>query len=553
MTSFALIDKTDSVHPAIVPDQPLLVLAFGSDPERQVRCPVCPLRATLNINGGTNRCRQAYFTRVARTPWSCLSSATCHHCWPLYGLAREALMGVIWGESEADGPAPGTTLLDRLYFPVFTASIVLLAFVAGAVVVLAQSFPFRYLDGAYRGGVALLEARKYSSPYATDLWRPVRTEARGVTVHIPAKAYNGLTLYTSSHAQKAFLTGMDGEVVHEWQLPLRNAWDAQSLGREPRPEGYLSWDDIQLYPNGDLLALYVGFGDTPWGYGIVKMNKNSEVIWRYPGYVHHDLEVAGDGKIYALTNAIRRNKIESFDQLRPPRIDDFVVVLSPEGKELKKVSVIDALLKSPYARMLRTTSWDINDDFLHANSIDVIDRERAAKLPFASEGQVLMSLRDIDALAVLDLEKEEVVWALQGSWHRQHDADLLPNGHILLFDNFGHYGSGGMSRVIELDPVTQEIVWSYTGDAEHVFQSDIRSGQQRLPNGNTLITESDGGRIFEVTAQGEVVWEYVNPVRGGDAGDLIAVVSRPHRVAPGSLDPGFLERAPFGWAQAARD
>lgn len=462
-------------------------------------------------------------------------------------------MEVVRGRSKPDGHPPRTTLLDRLYFPVFIASVALLAFVAGGLVVLAQSFPFRYLDGAYRGGVALLESTKYRSPYATDLWRPVRTEARGVTAHDPAKAYNGLTLYTSSHAEKAFLVSIDGKVVHEWQLPIRAAWDAATLGREPRPEGFVTWDDIELYPNGDLLALYVGSGDTPWGYGIVKMNKNSEVLWTYADHAHHDLDVAGDGKIYTLTNAISKKKIEGFDHLRPPRIDDFVVVLSPEGKELKKVSVMDALLKSPYGRMLRTTSWDINDDFLHANSIDVIDRERAAKLPFASEGQVLLSLRDIDALAVLDLEKEDVVWALQGSWHRQHDADLLANGHILLFDNFGHYGDGGMSRVIELDPVTQEIVWSYTGDAEHPFQSDIRSGQQRLPNGNTLVTESDGGRIFEVTAQGEVVWEYMNPARGGEAGDLVAVVSRPHRVAPGSLDPAFLDSAPFGWAQAARN
>jgi len=37
---------------------------------------------------------------------------------------------------------------------------------------------------------------------------------------------------------------------------------------------------------------------------------------------------------------------------------------------------------------------------------------------------------------------------------------------------------------------------------------------QRLPNGNTLITESSFGRFFEVTKQGEIVWEYVNPFFG---------------------------------------
>ena len=38
------------------------------------------------------------------------------------------------------------------------------------------------------------------------------------------------------------------------------------------------------------------------------------------------------------------------------------------------------------------------------------------------------------------------------------------------------------------------------------------SSAERLPNGNTLITESDKGRAFEVTHAGEVVWEFWNPV-----------------------------------------
>jgi hypothetical protein len=32
-----------------------------------------------------------------------------------------------------------------------------------------------------------------------------------------------------------------------------------------------------------------------------------------------------------------------------------------------------------------------------------------------------------------------------------------------------------------------------------------------MANGNTLITESDAARVFEVTAEGQIVWEYVNP------------------------------------------
>ena len=67
--------------------------------------------------------------------------------------------------------------------------------------------------------------------------------------------------------------------------------------------------------------------------------------------------------------------------------------------------------------------------------------------------------------------------------------------------------------MIEFDPTTQQIVWSYAGTAEQPFESEVRSSQERLANGNTLITESDGGRLFEVTPAGEIVWNYLNPVR----------------------------------------
>jgi outer membrane protein assembly factor BamB len=282
-------------------------------------------------------------------------------------------------------------------------------------------------------------------------------------------------------------------------------------------------------------------GDTPWGYGLVKMDKNSKVIWKYFDYVHHHLDVTEDGKIYVLTNNIRNNVIKGYEYLAPPRIDDSVVVLSPEGKRIKKVSIMDAMLRSPYGRMMRSIAWDIKQDYLHTNSIEYIDGATAAKLPFAKEGQVLLSMRDIDTVAVLDLDKEEIVWAIQGSWHRQHDADLLSNGHVMLFDNWGHYEPGGGSRVIEFDPVTLEMVWDHTGDEKHLFSSPIRSGQERLPNGNTLITESDGGRLLEVTPGGEIVWEYINPVRGGGQGKLIPVLSQGvDRIEPKALDSSFL-------------
>ena len=68
--------------------------------------------------------------------------------------------------------------------------------------------------------------------------------------------------------------------------------------------------------------------------------------------------------------------------------------------------------------------------------------------------------------------------------------------------------------MIEINPATDQIVWKYQDKPTWNFFSPRMGIAQRLPNGNTLITESSFGRFFEVTSQGEIVWEYVNPFFG---------------------------------------
>jgi hypothetical protein len=89
----------------------------------------------------------------------------------------------------------------------------------------------------------------------------------------------------------------------------------------------------------------------------------------------------------------------------------------------------------------------------------------------------------------------------------------LPNGNLLIFDNGPHRRDhpAPYSRVIEVDRRTRAIVWEYHDQSLFDFFSPYISGAQRLPNGNTLICEGCDGRIFEVTPDGLVVWEYVNP------------------------------------------
>ena len=89
----------------------------------------------------------------------------------------------------------------------------------------------------------------------------------------------------------------------------------------------------------------------------------------------------------------------------------------------------------------------------------------------------------------------------------QHDATLLKNGNILVFDN-----GKEISRVIEINPKTNKIEWEYDGGPAKTdkakFYSPFISGARRLKNGNTLITDGMHGHIFEVTKTGKVVWDY---------------------------------------------
>ena len=161
-------------------------------------------------------------------------------------------------------------------------------------------------------------------------------------------------------------------------------------------------------------------------------------------------------------------------------------------------------------------------------------------LPAFAAGNGLTSLLVPDLIAVVDLEQEKVVWALEGSFKKQHDPKILDNGRMLLFDN---RGAGNRSRVLEFDPERPEPpAWSYEGSEQTPFFSFTCGAAQRLANGNTLISESDAGRAFEVTPGGEIVWEFLNPYRAGDDGELVATLFEVVR-----LPPDF----PKGWAEAS--
>jgi Arylsulfotransferase (ASST) len=446
------------------------------------------------------------------------------------------------GRTSSERASGQNSLSDKAFFGAFLMGLALIAFVGGAVLTAAGIFPGTEIARAYQGGKALHDKlNSLRNVYESDLWFPARSPDQGVTVHDPSRVQNGVTLYTSGHEAAAYLISMDGKVLHEWRRPYSTVWNENAKVKRPQPDSHVYFRKAVVYPNGDLLAVYEGVGDTPYGYGLVKLDRNSEVIWTYFGHTHHDIDIGPDGNIYVLTHEFVDEPLEGIDNLASPRLDDFLVVLSPEGKELRKISLIHAVAASPYLHLLHTVSSYAIADPLHANSVKLITEEAAANFAFGKAGQILLSFRELGAIGVLDLESEDLVWAAQGYWLGQHDPDILPNGDILLFDNYGNFKKPeGRSRVIEFDPRTMELVWQYAGSAELPFESAIRSSQQRLANGNTLITESSGGRILEVTREGDIVWQFVNPVRGGEGKGRIPIVCWAQRLDPKDLDPALV-------------
>lgn len=154
-----------------------------------------------------------------------------------------------------------------------------------------------------------------------------------------------------------------------------------------------------------------------------------------------------------------------------------------------------------------TSSQDSRSEWTHGNSV--------WEMP---DGNILASFRNISTVAMIDRASGAIYWKLSAPpLSGQHAPHLLPNGNMLLFDNGPHRvdETFPFSRVLEIDTATKEIVWEYRDTPVWKFFSPRISNAQRLPNGNTLICEGSFGRLFEVTAEGETVWEYVNPYFGG--------------------------------------
>jgi hypothetical protein len=343
-----------------------------------------------------------------------------------------------------------------------------------------------------------------------------RKQKTGVVLHNDTLAWAGVNLYCNHFEATGgvYLIDMAGEIVHRWHAPDCSAWKVVNIDERGNVYGVLE-DDVAAR--------------------LVKMDWNSTVLFELAGRFHHDIRFTDDGHIVTLryvTHNIRHKRRSG------PIISDDLVVISADGRIVKEVSLFDVVRKEEATQAILDKHFPMSGrkplDILHTNTADLLERDIPG---FCSAGDVLMCMRNLDLILVYDLESDEIVWKHdgRGMWQHPHEPTLLPNDNLLIFDN----GSArGWSRLIELHPSTRQIVWEYKGDPPPSFFTEERGSMQRLPNGNTLVTESDTGRAFEVTLDGTVVWEWYNPLFFEGDRSIVYRMKRFHTDAVGAWMTG---------------
>jgi Arylsulfotransferase (ASST) len=398
-----------------------------------------------------------------------------------------------------------------------------------------EFFPYPLVRDAWHGAQA---ARHLLFDAGGEEWAGAaqkrRFERSGVRRYDPTRTLDGYTLYTSWHAPEIALVDMTGEVVRRWHVPFSEVLAQSESKRASVPDEEVIVRQARLLPDGDLVAVYERPDQSPYGWGLARFDSEGRLRWSVIEHLHHDFALGPDGRIYALGHEIRTEPRDGLESVEPPCFDEFLVTLSPDGEVLDRLSIFEAFAGSRYREALLELA-DLNNpkgDYLHPNALEVVDERIAAQVPGWRAGQVLVSLLEMNGLALIDPVGREVVWFIHGAWHQQHDPDLLPNGNIVLFDNQGDIAAGMHSQILEIDPVTGSIVWRFASTDAESFYSKALGSQQILDNGNILVTESLRGRIFEITRSGDVVWEYLNPV---ERDGFHAYVLEAQRVPPEAL------------------
>ncbi len=347
----------------------------------------------------------------------------------------------------------------------------------------------------------------------------------GLTYHRSGLSTKGYTLLTPHGDQSSYLIDMDGRVVHRWTFKhihpgygrLLNNGNLLMTGSDVNlPDAPKDEPTKPPLPFEQHVTRLGGYHTT-----LVEVDWNGDIVWEYENRCqHHDFYRFENGNTMVpewveLPDDLHKKVRGGFKMPRerlPRLLGDDLVEVDKEGKEVRRLHIWKLLdpVKDPIYPTTRRWEWT------HVNSIDV-----------NSKGDIVFSARNADRVAIIDADSGEIRWKFDRT-HGQHNTTWVNDKNIQVFDN-----GQVTSRVIEIDPETNEIVWTYHGVPFSQFFSGHISGASRLDSGNVLVCEGTSGRLFEVNQASEVVWEWINPfVNNNKRGEATVSIYRAHRYLP---------------------
>lgn len=354
---------------------------------------------------------------------------------------------------------------------------------------------------------------------------------RTAIVHVPGATAPGLTLISGVGADgNLFARVVDeaGTVVKQWTIDWFALWpnpDHIHPDWQPQSRPGTHIHGIVAMPDGGIAFSFERLG-------LVRLDACGGVRWRLAYNTHHSLHRDDNGDLWA--SGLGNRPGAPVPNIRRPYTDSTVVRISPEGEILDEIFVTELLERSGYLGLIYMSTTDndrtvVGGDIFHLNDVEPFPASLAPGV--FRPGDVMISLRNINAVIVFDRKTLRIRHVEIGRMLRQHDPDFLDGNTISVFDNNNlaqtavretnapvPNAGGQPSRIVTFSADDGHIETVYAGSKEQPFFTAIMGKHQWLSNGNLLITESTVGRAFEIDASGRMVWEYVNVVGEGTVG-----------------------------------
>jgi hypothetical protein len=402
---------------------------------------------------------------------------------------------------------------DWLSLCLLIIAIAFLAFLFGTGVGIYRIFPYNHLIEPYNALRETVTRKQGGASVTVHYLYQSRYPDSGVTLFDSERAQPGITLLTSHWPRDGRLGAgvklidLDGNKLHEWIISPEKIWPESpyqdyAQDKYNKPENYVH--GTYLFENGDLI-LNVEY------LGLIRINACSEIVWKLPYRTHHSVDRDDDGNFWVAGLNWRESRIDSYVHLKPPFVDETLLKVSPDGELLEEIFVLESLYASGYQGFFADIIPKF--DITHVNDVEVLGAEMADNFSQFETGDIMVSMRHLSLVIVLDGQTHQVKWHFRHPLIHQHDPDFEADGHIVIFDNQDDTTQDGSkfgrSRLLRVNPENNnyEVIYPISDDQPMYTQSGGK--HQLLDNGNRLITEANPGRVFEVTPEGETVWNWV--------------------------------------------